>query len=130
MKKISKTLRPKLGFDCIGGDMTGIILENLSENGIIFHYGNLSLNPVSNVLTKDLIFMNKTMKGFWLTNYLKSLSEDELNNIYIDLLKYKTSTDYFNVNIVNVFKPNEVALAIKTYRIDMGKGKIILDFSS
>ena len=39
MKKISKTLRPKLGFDCIGGDMTGIILENLSENGIIFPFG-------------------------------------------------------------------------------------------
>ncbi len=129
MKMISRSLKPKIGFDCIGGDITGIILENLSEGGTLYHYGNLSLTPVSNVLTKDLIFMNKTMKGFWLTNYLKSLSEEELKNIYMNLLKYKTSTVYFNVNIVNIFKPNEVATAIKTYRSDMGKGKIILDFS-
>lgn len=130
MKEISNQMRPKLAFECIGGENTGIMFEFLCEEGILYHYGNLSLTPISNVLTKDMLFKNKTMKGFWLTNYLKSLNEEELKAIYTKLIEYKITTDFFNVNIVNVFKPNQVELAIKTYRNDMGKGKIILDFTN
>lgn len=119
----------KLAFECVGGEMTGIILESLCEGGVLYHYGNMSLTPISNVQTKDMLFKNKTMKGFWLTNYLKSLTDVELKAIYTKLIDYKITTDFFNVNIVNVFKPNQVETAIKTYRNDMGKGKIIIDFT-
>ena len=78
MKEISNQMRPKLAFECIGGENTGIMFEFLCEEGILYHYGNLSLTPISNVFTKDMLFKNKTMKGFWLTNYLKSLNEEEL----------------------------------------------------
>ena len=129
LKIISDQLRPNLAFECVGGEMTGIILASIKENGLLYHYGNLSLKSISNVLTRDLLFKNKTMKGFWVANYLKTLPEEELNTIMQNVINYKTSTDYFDVNVAAVYKPSEVEVAIKNYRNDMGKGKIILDFT-
>ena len=130
LKILSDQLRPNLAFECVGGDMTGIVLGSIKENGLLYHYGNLSLKPISNVQTRDLLFKNKTMKGFWVPNYLKSLPKEESNKIMQDLIEFKTSTDYFDVKVANVFKPGDVEVAIKNYRNDMGKGKIILDFTN
>lgn len=129
LKILADQFRPNLAFECVGGDMTGIILASIKENGYLYHYGNLSLRPISNVQTRDLLFKNKTMKGFWLPGFLQSISPDQAETIKKNLIEYKSSTDIFSVNILDVFKPNEVELAIKNYRRDMGKGKILLDFT-
>lgn len=129
LKILADQFRPNLAFECVGGEMTGIILASIKENGFLYHYGNLSLRPISNVQTRDLVFKNKTMKGFWLTSFLQSLSQEELNTIIANLIEYKSTTDLFNVNIVGIFKPNEVELAIKNYRREMGRGKVLLDFT-
>ena len=130
LKIISDHLRPNLAFECVGGDMTGIILASIKENGFLYHYGNLSLRPISNVQTRDLLFKNKTMKGFWVTAYLNSLSSTQYEHIIHDLIENKTKSDIFNINIAEVYKPKDVETAIKNYRKEMGKGKILLDFSS
>lgn len=130
LKGLADKLKPNLAFECVGGDMTGIILASIKENGYLYHYGNLSLRSVSNVQTRDLLFKNKTIKGFWLPAYLNSLPEDILSKIMKDLIEIKSNSDLFNTNIIEVFRPKDVEMAIKNYRKEMGKGKIILDFIS
>lgn len=110
--------------------MTGIVLASIKENGFLYHYGNLSLRPVSNVQTRDLLFKNKTIKGFWLPAFLNSLPEESFNTVIKDLIEIKSNTDLFNTKLVEVFQPKDVESAIKNYRKEMGKGKIILDFIS
>jgi NADPH:quinone reductase-like Zn-dependent oxidoreductase len=129
LKNLSDRLRPTIAFECVGGEMTGIILASIKENGLLYHYGNLSLRPISNVQTRDLVFKNKTMKGFWLPSFLNSLSSKDYSEIFNELIDLKCNSDTFNTNIIDTFHPKDVDVAIKTYRKEMGKGKIILDFS-
>ena len=122
----------KLAFECIGGNTTGTILECLADNAKLYHYGNLSLRAITNLNTTDFIFRNKSIQGFWLFEYIRNNFDNDFNKFYKFFLEdfernfYK---DVYRSEIQAVFKPEEFEEASKLYRNNMGKGKVLLDFS-
>lgn len=101
----------------------------MKENGTLFHYGNLSLRSISNVLTNDILFYNKSLRGFWLHNYLKH-QKDNLRDIYNEfLIDLENNPNIYKTNITNVYTPDQFELAFKEYKSQMGKGKILFDFN-
>lgn len=133
LAKLSSENNIKLAFECIGGNTTGIILECLADNGKLYHYGNLSLRAISNLNTNDFIFKNKSIQGFWLFEYIRNNFNNDFDQFYKMFLDdYVNNFDYsiYNSDIQAVFKPEEFEEASKLYRNNMGKGKVLLDFTN
>jgi hypothetical protein len=107
--------------------MTGNILSTLEEEGILYHYGNLSLRNCSNISTYDLLFMDKKICGFWLFKYLHSLQDNSIFSQFFDILK--NEPHMFDTSIQGVFKPDQFEEAFKVYRNEMSKGKVLFDFN-
>ena len=63
-------------FDAVGGQLGAQVLDALAMNGTMLVFGLLSLQsiPLNSGL---LIFKNLTVKGFWLTTWMASLSREE-----------------------------------------------------
>lgn len=127
LRSVKETYHPLIAFECIGGDMTGTILNSIEENGTLYHYGNLSLRNCSNISTHDLIFMSKKIEGFWLFKYLKELKDqkifDDFNNLVNGL------PDILFTKIQTTVKPEDFETAFKIYRNDMSQGKVLFDFT-
>jgi NADPH:quinone reductase-like Zn-dependent oxidoreductase len=121
--------KPEVAFDSIGGEMTGLILNALNDDGVLYHYGNLSSRNISNVLTYDILFANKSIQGFWLINYLKKAN---VNNSIIESFTetLKNDASLYDSNIQAVYKPENFEEAFKTYKENMTKGKILFDFTN
>jgi NADPH-dependent curcumin reductase CurA len=126
---VSKGNRIQIAFECIGGKITGLILNSLNENGELFHYGNLSLREITNLSTYDFIFQNKTIKGFWLMKYIEEYGRDkffeEFEESYID--NYNKDNNLYDPEIQCVFRPEDFNEAIKYYKDNMSKGKVLFD---
>lgn len=133
LSSICSELNIKLAFECIGGNTTGTILECLSEDGELYHYGNLSLRAISNLSTNDFIFKNKSLKGFWLFEYIRKNYENDFDKFYEyfmnDYMK-NFGNDIYDSDIQAIFTPENFDEASKLYRNKMGKGKVLLDFSN
>ncbi len=125
-----KEYNTKVAFECIGGEMTGNILNTLDEEGILYHYGNLNLKNCSNITTRDLIFLDKKISGFWLFKYLNNLP-DQGQRIFQEFYEIlNTQPEIFDTSIHGIFSPDKFEEAFKLYRSDMSKGKVLFDFGN
>jgi hypothetical protein len=119
-----------VAFECIGGDMTGTILNTLEEEGILYHYGNLCLRNCSNITTQDLLFLDKKICGFWLFKYLNNL-QDKGQSIFQEFYQIlNKEPSIFETSIHGIFTPDKFEDAFKLYRSDMSKGKVLFDFNN
>jgi len=58
-------------FEAIAGDMTGIIAGALPPDSSIYLYGALSETACGNIDPIDVIFRNKTLRGFYLGHWVQ-----------------------------------------------------------
>lgn len=59
-------------FDAVGGPAAGAILSAMPRDSVLYLYGALDKSgKVSDVDIGQLLFQNKTVRGFWTTQYLK-----------------------------------------------------------
>ncbi len=72
MAKLIKEHNVKLFFDAIGGQTTGQILKLMPKNSTAYVYGCLSKDVNCSVDTIDMLYNDKTLKGFFLPNWLES----------------------------------------------------------
>lgn len=70
LKALIDSLKIKVAFDCIAGDMTGTLVGLLPDRSSTFVYGGLSGKPVSNIGPRDLIYGKKKVQGWYLTDWL------------------------------------------------------------
>lgn len=70
LEVLIKELKIKHAFDCIAGEMPGVILGMLPPGGRVWVYGRLSDMYISEIPPLDLIYRGKTVQGFLLTNWL------------------------------------------------------------
>ena len=64
-------LRATMGFDAVSGEMTGKIFNVMPERSTILVYGILSYAPASDIDGRELIFAQKRIQGFWLTEWIR-----------------------------------------------------------
>lgn len=73
---LSDLPKPKLALNCIGGPSATAIARLLGENGTLVTYGGMSRKPIQ-LPTSLLIFKNVSVRGFWLTEWVKKHSASE-----------------------------------------------------
>ncbi|XP_052345326.1 enoyl-[acyl-carrier-protein] reductase, mitochondrial-like isoform X2 [Oncorhynchus keta] len=77
MKELFKTCpRPKLALNGVGGKSATELLRHLQVGGSMVTYGGMAKQPVT-VPVSALIFKNVKVKGFWVTQWKRTHSQDE-----------------------------------------------------
>lgn len=73
---VSTLSKPKVAFNCVGGDVATEIARNLEDGGTLVTYGAMGRQPVA-LPNSLLIFRNISHRGFWLTKWVKEHSKEE-----------------------------------------------------
>ncbi|MQL97390.1 hypothetical protein Taro_030083 [Colocasia esculenta] len=60
---------PVLGFNCIGGNSSTLVLKFLRQSGTMVTYGGMAKKPVT-VSTSQFIFKDLSLRGFWLQRWM------------------------------------------------------------
>jgi NADPH:quinone reductase-like Zn-dependent oxidoreductase len=58
-------------FEAVAGDMTGTVLNNMPPGSTVYVYGALSEDACSNIDPIGLIFRDKSVRGFYLSDWLR-----------------------------------------------------------
>ncbi|MFT6054975.1 MAG: NADPH:quinone reductase-like Zn-dependent oxidoreductase [Roseivirga sp.] len=115
----------KAAFDAVGGPLGDKILNTLAFSGKMFVYGALSLQPIpmNNGL---MIFNNLTIKGFWLSTWMMSLTKEQSYSIIPQVLGMLAKQD-LKADIEATYSIDEVQKAIAHMETPGRGGKILLD---
>ncbi|HRE49499.1 MAG TPA: zinc-binding dehydrogenase [Aggregatilineales bacterium] len=70
VKAITREMRIRLCFDAVGGTTASRILRAMPRHSTLRVYGALSGEVSASADTLDLIFKDKTLSGFWLSDYI------------------------------------------------------------
>lgn len=111
-------------FDAVGGTLGARALASLATGGTMHVFGLLSLEnlPLNSGL---MIFKNLTIKGFWLTTYLESLSKEQREKAFTEVLGGLASSD-LKLDIEATYPLSQVKEALAHYEREGRTGKIIL----
>lgn len=63
--------------DCVGGDVAGGIFNHLPDNSTMINYGRLSKQRLGNIDIGEIYYKNKKIEGFWLVNFMKTLTKEQ-----------------------------------------------------
>ena len=110
-------------FDAVGGKLSSKIISLMPNKSICYSYGALSHSPIGELEASNFVFQEKTLKGFWLKNWIKNQTEDDLNKIKKEILE----NSIFKTKIARIHKLEKISLALMEYRNNMSHGKILLE---
>jgi NADPH:quinone reductase-like Zn-dependent oxidoreductase len=124
---VCKELNLKNFLECVGGNTTGTILKLLPPGSTIYHFGNLELKRLGNIDTSDFIFHKKLLKGWWCTEWIKSLNPEERKSWMEFIVKeFESDSDLFETTLSKKFTLEEYDKAFEYYLGHMSEGKLIL----
>lgn len=66
LSRICEQLKPTMALDCVGAELASVVFQNLSTGGTLIVYGLLSLIPIINIDSNELISKEKRIEGFHL----------------------------------------------------------------
>jgi NADPH2:quinone reductase len=114
-------------FDCLGGDMTGKLLNCLPIGGILYNFGNLQEKDLATIHPSELIFKDKTIMGWWLVRWMQSLSQKDLE-YYWGFIKVELQSDskLFETDISKAFNLDDINKGIDFYTSNMKEGKVLI----
>jgi NADPH:quinone reductase-like Zn-dependent oxidoreductase len=73
LKSLCEQLGATAAFEAVAGDFTGIVLNAMPRGATMYVYGGLSQEPCGNIDPIDLVFLGKTITGFFLGSWLKKI---------------------------------------------------------
>ncbi len=71
LRDICARLHATVAFDAVAGEMTGILLEAMPARSTVLVYGLLSGQYCSRINPVDILFQNKRIEGFYLSNWIQ-----------------------------------------------------------
>ena len=124
LKTFSHKLNALIAFDAVGGEQTGMLMSALPDHSDVILYGGLAGGLISAIEPFDIIFRNKRLYGFNLTEWKQTKSKKEFatisNNIQDLVIAGKLRS-----KIQASFKLDDVVNGIRTYIKSMSDGKIL-----
>lgn len=127
LSRLCIDLNATVAFDAVGGEMTGMVMQALCENSVVYVYGALAGEACSGVHPGHLIFHSKRVEGLWLTEWIKTkglFSMWGLTGKVMGLLPTILKTD-----ISQIFSLKNIKQALDYYTQNMSQGKVILRLS-
>jgi NADPH:quinone reductase-like Zn-dependent oxidoreductase len=81
---------PKLALDAVGGEATGALASACGKGGVVAVYGLLS-GEKARIDVADLVFHDVHVRGFWLADWFRTASGDEVRRVYASLMERLTA---------------------------------------
>jgi NADPH:quinone reductase-like Zn-dependent oxidoreductase len=78
--------------DAVGGRTGAAVMGALGRNGVMLLYGALSMEPMP-VDVGRLIFTTTTLRGFWLSEWLRSAAPDRQQAVTTEMLRAMASNE-------------------------------------
>jgi NADPH:quinone reductase-like Zn-dependent oxidoreductase len=126
LAKIAKETQSKVFFDAVGGSLPGKILSLLPDESTMYHFGNLEVKKLG-IDSVSLIFKKKKILGWWLLNWLKTLTPEQRKYYYDYVVNdIQSGSDLFLSKVSKTFSLDEIKSAVEYYTKNMSDGKIIL----
>jgi NADPH2:quinone reductase len=123
LKKLTSLVKASIALDAVGGSLTATIAQALPKGGEVVVYGALG-GAACEMSPADLIFKDKTLSGFWLTQTLAQMSFWKQLFCFShvqDLLGAELRTD-----IQARFPIEKIHEAIQRYKTHRAEGKVLL----
>lgn len=129
LKKLCEEKNVDILFDSVGGKITGKCLTAIKDNGVVYNYGNLSFEDLSDFYTKELIFNNKRLEGWWLKIWLESAGKETMGKYFGMIQKdlEKDNGKIFKTEYRTSYKFSDFEKAFKDYT-EKGSGKVLIEF--
>jgi NADPH:quinone reductase len=111
--------------DAVGGELTGQILNALPAGSELVVFGGLSGMPVAGIDPLELIFKNKVLSGFNLSDWLSEINAEAFQKIsgYLQTLFVEKK---LNTRIHKLYDMDDFYRGLRTYISDMSAGKVVL----
>lgn len=79
--KAASAAKPKLAFNCVGGESALRLMNLLEPGGIHITFGAMARRPLT-VPNGLLIFKDLQIRGLWITKWIESAPKEELDEAY------------------------------------------------
>jgi NADPH2:quinone reductase len=122
LRELCTRLRATVAFDAVAGEMTGRVLGSMPVRGTAIVYGGLSqrgclLDP------RSLIFERKSVRGFWLSDWLRHQSV--LKKFFVAGKIQKLLKDELKTEIRARLPLEKAVEGLRQYEQQMTGGKVI-----
>ena len=117
-----------LAINAVGGESALRIMSLLSEGGTHITYGAMSKRPLK-IPNSFLIFKNLTIRGLWLSDWLKNENKVNIKEVYQNLAQ-KMLDEKLEQPIDSIYRLEELKDAIKRSTQEGRNGKVLLKFKS
>lgn len=119
-----RSLRCRMAFDAVGGDLTGRLAEAMGRGSEILIYGALDMKPVR-IHPGTMIFKGHTVRGFWLSQWLTARSFPEQLLMARQVTK-ALAGGFAETRVASVRDLGDGAAALRDYADAMSAGKVLL----
>ncbi len=125
LQAMAKDFGASICLDAVGGELSGNILSIMPPHSSMVIYGGLSVMPVGNIDTLEIIFHGKELRGFNLNHWLDGLKKEDKQKVF-ETVKSLIHNGTFHNIIRDKFPLKDIFRAVRTYIGDMSGGKILL----
>lgn len=122
---LSKRLNATACLDAVAGEVAGKVLNILPAESKLVSYGALSEKAIP-VNAGVMIFQNKKIEGFWLTNWIQSIGLSEFHKKAIGVQEHLGTI--FHSEVHKTFPVEEGKEALSYYNKNMSLGKVLISF--
>ena len=125
LKELTDKLKPTVGFDAVGGSLTGKIFNEMAPHSDLIVYGGLSNKNISELSVMDTIFNDKVLSGFNLVDWKNQLEDGEFDKIS-EHLQLKFIDNTYKTKIHKSVELDNIVLGLKSYLGNMSAGKLLI----
>lgn len=123
LRKLCQDLGATISFDAVSGELSGRVLRAQPDGSELIVYGALSLEA-NQVDPTSLIFENKRVKGFWLSEWLRHRSV--LGQLKLGRQVQSLLADDLKTEVHARLPLEKVVSALEQYAANMTLGKVLL----
>ncbi|MBI1313286.1 zinc-binding dehydrogenase [bacterium] len=113
-----------LAIDCVGGATGSAVIASLARNGRVLVFGTLSGEPL-NFSPRDLMTPGASVTGFWLGNYMESLTIPAKLSL-VRTIAGLIREGVLASEVADSFPLDEVAAAVQQAEQPNHRGKVLL----
>jgi NADPH:quinone reductase-like Zn-dependent oxidoreductase len=114
-----------IGFDAVSGEMTGKVFNAMPARSTVIVYGVLSYAPCSGIDGDELIFGQKRIQGFWLTDWVRRSGFLRIFRASSQIQK-QIADGSFATKVRQKLKLGDVPKGLMEYQKQMTAGKILI----
>jgi NADPH:quinone reductase-like Zn-dependent oxidoreductase len=130
LQKLCLHFNVQTTFSYLSGKSVGSFINALPMDSTVYQFGLPGDSSVEDLQSSELIFNDKKLKGWWVVNWMKSLTTEE-NLYWMNYLQseLKSNSGVFDVTEVKTFKLNQISQALQFFQDNESWCNVILEIN-